>query len=368
MHDQATRTEAGRFLPGQSGNPAGRPRGSRNKASMLGDLLDEGDVAAIARMVIDRALAGDWPALRVCFTRLVPPVKDAPIELDLPKVTSIGDAVSAGSAVIVALGAGEITPCEAQKVMAVLAAQTRSLQAAARPSDQSRSRQSATGNAAAPTSACISPVVAVEIDQKAGGRADGSCAEGPSNRGCSTRGESGKRRTGHGNPARPAEHVADDSDNNASLYSTCSSDATASRVIDTMTSAESYTAQEPSASSRAFGAADLRDHRASTRAAEPVIAPSGFAERLYPACSSGGASHVATAAKAAAPAPVAEHPVPRSNIGDSPPTVLPAARAATRRRTALRLLASTCAGRVAFAVAPNRTRGAILKPRLHHAA
>jgi hypothetical protein len=29
------RTPEGRFRPGQSGNPAGRPRGSRNKATVI---------------------------------------------------------------------------------------------------------------------------------------------------------------------------------------------------------------------------------------------------------------------------------------------------------------------------------------------
>ena len=128
MHDRATRTQSGQFLPGQSGNPAGRPRGSRNRASVLRDLLEEHEATAIARLVVDRALAGDWAAMRVCFTRLYPPAKDAPIDFEMPGILSTADAVAAGAAVIAAMGVGDITPSEAQKVMAVLAAQTRLLQ------------------------------------------------------------------------------------------------------------------------------------------------------------------------------------------------------------------------------------------------
>ena len=43
MPDPASpRTVTGQFLPGQSGNPAGRPQGARNKASRLREMLDDG--------------------------------------------------------------------------------------------------------------------------------------------------------------------------------------------------------------------------------------------------------------------------------------------------------------------------------------
>ncbi|PSJ38845.1 DUF5681 domain-containing protein [Allosphingosinicella deserti] len=195
MHDRATRTESGQFLPGQSGNPAGRPRGSRNRASVLHDLLEEGEAAAIGRLVVDRALAGDWAAMRVCFTRLFPPAKDAPVDFEMPEVLSAADAVAAGAAVIAAMGVGDITPSAAQRVMAVLAAHTRLLQTGthkarvsprqmqARPEpglgDVETARRAARAappqrqddatQAAAP--ACISPVVADESTPRRTNRA-----------------------------------------------------------------------------------------------------------------------------------------------------------------------------------------------------
>src|SRR5688500_18957812 len=86
----------GKFAPGQSGNPRGRPLGARNKATVLAELIDAADSGAIVRNVVDRALAGDWPAQRVCFTRLVSPVKEAPVAFDLPPVATLADIAEAG--------------------------------------------------------------------------------------------------------------------------------------------------------------------------------------------------------------------------------------------------------------------------------
>jgi len=60
--------------------------------------------------------------MRLCLDRLAPPRKDAPINLDLPPVRSAQDAVEASAAVLAALAAGEVTPDEAGRVMALLAA------------------------------------------------------------------------------------------------------------------------------------------------------------------------------------------------------------------------------------------------------
>jgi Family of unknown function (DUF5681) len=79
------------FKPGQSGNPAGKPKGARNRSTIAAELLLEGEAKALTRKAIELGLAGDTTALRLCLERLVPPRKDRPISLDLPAIKSTED-------------------------------------------------------------------------------------------------------------------------------------------------------------------------------------------------------------------------------------------------------------------------------------
>jgi Family of unknown function (DUF5681) len=55
------------FSKGQSGNPAGKPPGARHRASMAAEALLDGEVQALTRKAIERALEGDGVALRLCL-------------------------------------------------------------------------------------------------------------------------------------------------------------------------------------------------------------------------------------------------------------------------------------------------------------
>ena len=59
------------FPKGQSGNPAGRPRGSSNRAMRAAELLLDGEAAALTRKAVELALAGNQAALRLCLDRTV---------------------------------------------------------------------------------------------------------------------------------------------------------------------------------------------------------------------------------------------------------------------------------------------------------
>ena len=51
------------FQSGQSGNPAGRPRGARGKATILAEGLFDGEAEAIIRTAIELAKSGDMACL-----------------------------------------------------------------------------------------------------------------------------------------------------------------------------------------------------------------------------------------------------------------------------------------------------------------
>lgn len=114
----AVRTDDGRFGPG---NP-GRVRGSRNRTTVAIETLLEGQHEALTQAAIDKALEGDTTALRLCLDRLAPPRKDAPISFEMPPVRSVADAVEASAAVLAAVAAGDVTPDEGGRVMALLTA------------------------------------------------------------------------------------------------------------------------------------------------------------------------------------------------------------------------------------------------------
>ena len=119
MH-ASERTAAGRFPPGHSGNPAGRPPGSRNKSTLAveealaaraGEL-----VGALLRSVHD----GKGAALRICFDRIAPLAKGRPVPFALPPLACQADVVAAGAAVVMGMADGELTPTEALDILGVL--------------------------------------------------------------------------------------------------------------------------------------------------------------------------------------------------------------------------------------------------------
>jgi hypothetical protein len=94
--------------------------------------LAEGDDLAAARVVIDKALAGDAVAARFIVGRLFPCPRGREIRLDLPEGEKAADVLAASNATIAAMAAGEITPDEALTVTRVLDGRLRALKAAAR--------------------------------------------------------------------------------------------------------------------------------------------------------------------------------------------------------------------------------------------
>ena len=102
------------FEKGRSGNPNGRPEGSRNKATILAQALFDGQAEELIQKCIQMALEGDSTAMRLCIERLVPPRKDRPVNLDLPKMECVEDTVNAMAVISSGVADGELTPSEGQ--------------------------------------------------------------------------------------------------------------------------------------------------------------------------------------------------------------------------------------------------------------
>jgi Family of unknown function (DUF5681) len=115
-----------RWAQGESGNAAGRPRGSRNKRSEAEALLD-GNAENLARTAIDKALGGDIAALRLCLARIAAPARRT-VEFALPRVEKIADLPLAYRALLDATAEGTLAAAEAESLAAVLDGQRRAFE------------------------------------------------------------------------------------------------------------------------------------------------------------------------------------------------------------------------------------------------
>src|SRR4051794_20447298 len=119
-----------RFKPGKSGNPNGRPKGSRNATTLALETLLDGQATALTQKAIDLALTGDMAALRLCLDRILPPRRDRPVTFTLPPINSAQDAAATVSAVLAAVAAGELTPADAGEISKLIEAYVKAFETA----------------------------------------------------------------------------------------------------------------------------------------------------------------------------------------------------------------------------------------------
>ena len=76
---------------GQSGNPAGRRVGCRNKTTIAAAALLAGEAEALTRRAVELALVGDPTAMRLCIERILPPCRERAVKFVLPPIESAAD-------------------------------------------------------------------------------------------------------------------------------------------------------------------------------------------------------------------------------------------------------------------------------------
>ncbi|WP_300319423.1 DUF5681 domain-containing protein [Accumulibacter sp.] len=116
------------WTPGQSGNPKGRPPGSRNRVTLVALAAMEEGAAAIAKKIVEMAKQGDMSAARLVLERLVPPAKERPIFLDLPDTSSADGVAKAQAAILQAVAAGDILPGEAATLAGIVEARRKAVE------------------------------------------------------------------------------------------------------------------------------------------------------------------------------------------------------------------------------------------------
>ena len=113
VEQEPPREADGRFGKGKSGNPAGRPAGRRNNATLISEALFDAEAATLTRRAIDLALDGNATALRLCLQRLLAPRRERPVGFALPPIENAGDIVTAMAAVTAAVADGTLSPSDA---------------------------------------------------------------------------------------------------------------------------------------------------------------------------------------------------------------------------------------------------------------
>ena len=118
------RNTVGQFASGNSG----RPKGSRNTATIALEGLLQGQAEALTQTAVTKALEGDSVALRLCMERIAPAPKDNPVSFTLPQMNNALDASKAAGSVLTAVSNGNLTPIEATRVMGLIDSYRRTLE------------------------------------------------------------------------------------------------------------------------------------------------------------------------------------------------------------------------------------------------
>ena len=103
----------GRFVPGRSGNPAGRPRGLKGRTSLRS--LLEASGAELVEKCVTLALGGDVAALRLCLDRVLPSLRpvEQPTTFSLP-TENLSDQ---GRQVLACVARGELSPGQGAQIL-----------------------------------------------------------------------------------------------------------------------------------------------------------------------------------------------------------------------------------------------------------
>ena len=118
--DAGPPNEGNRFKPGRSGNPAGRPRGSRAPLYAELDAAAAEALPDIVAALVGAAKTGDTRAAELLMRRAWPERKSRAVSIALPETSGADGVARSMEVVIAAMADGTLTPDEAAQVGSVL--------------------------------------------------------------------------------------------------------------------------------------------------------------------------------------------------------------------------------------------------------
>ena len=80
----------------------------------------QGGAEEITTVVIDQAKTGNLAAARLILERIVPPVKERPVSISLPDISTTGGISHAQAAILQAVADGELLPGEAATLTGIV--------------------------------------------------------------------------------------------------------------------------------------------------------------------------------------------------------------------------------------------------------
>lgn len=115
-----------KFQKGQSGNPAGKPKGAKDRRTEMRALLQP-HADKLIQTAVNLALAGDVQALRICIDRIIPPVREDRLQVDLPDIADAAGCTEAQAAIMKAVASGELLPSQGEALAGLVEHQRRAM-------------------------------------------------------------------------------------------------------------------------------------------------------------------------------------------------------------------------------------------------